>query len=251
MAKKKPTKIALTASELRETEALVALFSRNEERLGIIMNTLLTHLAGSSELQKNVHSMKWRLKDASHLKDKLLRKRLEMKALGAKFEITEENLFTKINDLIGFRILHLYTEQIRGIDASLKKIFEEAPYKLIEGPIAKTWDDESRDFFTTNGIETEVSHLYTSVHYVIETSSRTPFTCEIQVRTLMEEVWGEVDHKINYPHKTRHLPCREQLAALARVTSGCTRLVDSIFRSYDDLELQALKSRNAIAKLKR
>jgi hypothetical protein len=41
--------------------------------------------------------------------------------------------------------------------------------------------------------------MYTSVHYIIGSGSQTPLTCEIQVRTLMEEVWGEVDHKINYP----------------------------------------------------
>lgn len=50
----------------------------------------------------------------------------------------------------------------------------------------------------------------------------------------MEEVWGEVDHSINYPHKTESLPCREQIKALARATSSCSRLVDSIFTSFDD-----------------
>ena len=32
--------------------------------------------------------------------------------------------------------------------------------------------------------------MYTSVHYVVSSKSRTKVTCEIQVRTLMEEVWG-------------------------------------------------------------
>ena len=76
--------------------------------------------------------------------------------------------------------------------------------------------------------------MYTSVHYVIESASRTKVTAEIQVRTLMEEVWGEVDHSMNYPHVTESLPCREQLKVLARVTSSATRLVDSIFATLDD-----------------
>ena len=75
--------------------------------------------------------------------------------------------------------------------------------------------------------------MYTSVHYVIEANTRTKYTCEIQVRTLMEEVWGEVDHRINYPYATDSLHCLEQIKVLARVTSGCTRLVDSIFRSHE------------------
>ena len=52
---------------------------------------------------------------------------------------------------------------------------------------------------------------------------------ESQVRTLMEEVGGEVDHTMNYPNPVESLACREQLKLLARVTSSAGRLVDSIF----------------------
>jgi len=76
--------------------------------------------------------------------------------------------------------------------------------------------------------------MYTSVHYVVEANTKTRYTCEIQVRTLMEELWGEVDHTINYPHKTPSIACSEQIRALARLTSGCSRLVDSIFRSHEE-----------------
>jgi len=75
--------------------------------------------------------------------------------------------------------------------------------------------------------------MYTSVHYVVESNSSTRATCEIQVRTLAEELWGEVDHTMNYPHESSVLSCREQIKVLARVTSSCSRLVDSIFRSAE------------------
>ena len=85
------------------------------------------------------------------------------------------------------------------------------------------------------GINTRKSpSMYTSVHYVIGSASRTTMTAEIQVRTLMEEVWGEVDHSMNYPHPSDSLACREQLKVLARVTSSASRLVDSIFVTLDD-----------------
>ncbi len=90
------------------------------------------------------------------------------------------------NDLAGIRILHLYTRQIKEIDAALKAILAEHRYSIVEGPVARTWDDESRKFFQSCGIATEASDsLYTSVHYVIKSSSLTKLTCEIQVRTLM------------------------------------------------------------------
>ena len=78
--------------------------------------------------------------------------------------------------------------------------------------------------------------MYSSVHYVIEASYKTKFTCEIQVRTLAEEVWGEVDHTFNYPHEVDSIACQEQIRVLARVASSLSRLVDSIFRSYDDFQ---------------
>jgi putative GTP pyrophosphokinase len=55
----------------------------------------------------------------------------------------------------------------------------------------------------------------------------------------MEEVWGEVDHKLNYPHPTESVACREQIRALARSTSSATRLVDSIFATVADLAKQS------------
>jgi putative GTP pyrophosphokinase len=52
----------------------------------------------------------------------------------------------------------------------------------------------------------------------------------------MEEVWGEVDHKVNYPHESKSVACVEQIKALARSTSAATRLVDSIFATVQDLK---------------
>jgi len=51
----------------------------------------------------------------------------------------------------------------------------------------------------------------------------------------MEEVWGEVDHSINYPRPVDSIACKEQILALARSTSAATRLVDSIFATVADL----------------
>jgi putative GTP pyrophosphokinase len=144
-----------------------------------------------------------------------------------------------VNDLAGIRLLHLHTRQIRDIDTALREIFEEQLYELIEGPFARTWDDEMRGFFVECGIETQESPtMYTSVHYVVSSASRTKMTCEIQVRTLMEEVWGEVDHQLNYPLPTDVLAVKEQLKVLARVTSSASRLVDSIFVTHEDVLVQ-------------
>lgn len=64
-------------------------------------------------------------------------------------------------------------------------------------------------------------------------NAKSDVTCETQVRTLFEEIWGEIDHTINYPHATNSIACKEQIRVLAKLVSTGTRLAGSIFRTYD------------------
>ena len=222
------------AARAKLIERILDAYDEQREIVKLFLDQLSVVLSNSGSLEPYVHSMKSRVKDPQHLREKLHRKMAQCKAKGIAFSITPDNLLTQVNDLAGVRILHLYTRQIEMINAALRGIFDEQKYDVVEGPFARTWDDESREFFRSCGIETQSSPtMYTSVHYVIGSASRTTVTCEIQVRTLMEEVWGEVDHSINYPTPTKVLASTEQLKVLARVTSSATRLVDSIFRTHE------------------
>lgn len=226
---------ALSQHDRALIEDLVQHAKTNEKLFASLLDNLYNTFSSDDQLMQYVHSMKWRIKDPDHLRDKLIRKWHEARARGRKFAINKSNLFVKINDLAGFRILHLYTRQFQRIDECLRRIFAEQFYRVVEGPSARTWDDESREYFRSiNTRFIKSSTLYTSVHYVVSPNRRTKYTCEIQVRTLAEELWGEVDHTMNYPHASASLSCREQIKVLARVTSSCTRLVDSIFLSHDD-----------------
>ncbi len=64
-------------------------------------------------------------------------------------------------------------------------------WKLFEDPKAYTWDPESKDFYEALNIKTEVNpRYYTSIHYVVmPNNATTNICCEIQVRTLFEEIW--------------------------------------------------------------
>jgi len=225
-------KAILDTEQFRLIDSLVRHFVKNKELFEMALNTMHGYVTISKGLKPYIHTIKARIKDPEHLKDKLIRKATEAKKAGAPFNITKENLFTVINDLVGLRIIHLHTRQIEQINTQLKRILKLQQLQVIDGPTARTWDDEFRAYFESIGIKTLPNpNMYTSVHYIIKYNPR--ITCEIQVRTLMEEVWGEVDHSINYPHKSTSLPVREQIKTLARVTSGCSRLVDSIFSSHN------------------
>ena len=177
-----------------------------------------------------IHSIKSRIKDAEHLQDKLTRKVSDGKV------ITKENLFSEITDLIGVRVLHLYQEQFKEIHKAILQKVDDGDWKFAEPPKALTWDPESKEFFDKLEIATEVRDTYyTSIHYVVMPNNPKAFACcEIQVRTLFEEIWGEIDHTLNYPHPTKSIACKEQLRVLTKLVSTGTRLADSIFRSHDE-----------------
>ena len=200
-----------------------------------LSRSLLDLFESSEKLAPHIHSMKARAKDPISLKDKLERKLRRGIIEGKKFEITSENLFEQITDLAGVRLLHLYTSQFALINKIVLELLAGEGFKILEGPEARIWDDEYKAIFGAMGIDTIPSErMYTSVHYVVDAGSGIKRTAEIQVRTLAQELWGEVDHAINYPHACGVPACEEQIRVLARVASSCTRLVDSIFFTLDE-----------------
>lgn len=217
------------------TEDKIVLAYLNPEKqyeLKAFLQTVLFFFENNPALKGIVHSVKSRMKDPEHLKDKIQRKLKSGKI------IDENNLFTVVNDLIGVRVLYLYQDQFQLIhNELLKKVDETKDWMFVEAPKAYTWDPETREYFEKLNIHTEVRDTYyTSVHYVIKPNNElSNITCEIQVRTLFEEIWGEIDHTINYPHQTEIIACKDPLLVLAKLVSTGTRLADSIFRTYNDV----------------
>jgi len=177
-----------------------------------------------------IHSVKSRMKNPDHLREKIARKATE------GIIIDGENLFSQITDLAGVRVLHLHSEQFCDIHKEiLYKSKELGDWYIAEPFKAYTWDPESTKFFENLKIETHVkASYYTSVHYLIRPRPDSPICCEIQVRTLFEEIWGEVDHSLNYPVPCSSVACQEQLRVLAKLVGAGSRLVDSIYRSLGE-----------------
>jgi ppGpp synthetase/RelA/SpoT-type nucleotidyltranferase len=233
----------LSKEENKEIRSLLKHYQLSRNVFQNFLDTFAIKITGSGEIKDYIHSVKWRTKSPKSFIGKLKRRYEKLRDDGKPFDITKENLFLKINDLAGFRILYLHTTQFDKINEFLKKLFEDEKYELIEGPEARVWDDEYRKIYREKGIETKDSseNLYTSIHYIVNTKRNIEFTFEIQVRTLADELWGEVDHQLNYPLKTKNISCGEQLKVLARVTSSCTRLVDSIFKTYNSSKRKKAK----------
>lgn len=210
-------------------DRLIKNFAEKEHEFQIFMSGVSQWFASHPKLKCGslpvIHSVKSRIKDRDHLREKIRRK------LDEGFDISVDNFFEKVTDLVGVRVLHLYQEQFSHIHDEINRKVETNDWFLPESAKAYTWDPESQRFFEGLGIAVNLKEsFYTSVHYLVKPRSDSPICCEIQVRTLFEEIWGEVDHALNYPERTNNLACREQLLVLAKVVGAGSRLVDSIFR---------------------
>ncbi len=208
----------------------------------LLHDKFLSYINRDPELKKLVHSYKSRFKDLEHLKRKIERKNHEDSMLPEdeqKGPITQGNIKDRITDICGIRILHLYIGQFEAIHKALMKYVDSNELALFEQPKAYTWDPEYSKTFDALGVSPMLKEsFYTSVHYVFKPRADSNITCEVQVRTLFEEVWGEIDHAFNYPEPSESKVVQEQLKVLARVVGAGTRLSDSIFElsSLQDAE---------------
>ena len=231
-----PKKVTVGPRDEARIDRAVACFLQKDYLFENLAQSLAGHLTAHPELGGMIHFIKWRIKDKSSLKEKLKRKLIDDKQRPREergIPIDETNIFERVGDLAGVRILHLHTEQMRRIHRLILHVLDEHRYTLKTEPTANCWDVEYENLFKEFGINTvSRESMYTTVHYDVVANQKTRLTCELQVRSLMDEVWSEVSHRVNYPRESSSASCRDQLKVLARLTTGGTRLVDSIFRAH-------------------
>jgi ppGpp synthetase/RelA/SpoT-type nucleotidyltranferase len=160
----------------------------------------LSETAGliSSILQQgqDVHSVRWRIKDPEHLMAKIIRKRNEDEVSEKYRSITKDNYTDVITDLIGIRVLHLFKEDWETIHNYLNSKWE-----FQESPIVYIREGDAPDINIEGSIEKTHPAGYRSVHYIISTRLlKNSIYTEIQVRTIFEEAWSEIDHRVRYPN---------------------------------------------------
>ena len=216
----------LSKTDRRRIDEAAGYFMDNKHLFESFAQSLMAYFENNPELSEFIHFIKYRIKDETSLRAKL--KRIVTSAGG-------QDLVSRVTDFAGVRIIHLHMDQFPAIHPLVSDILKEQKCELLETPKAYCWDMEYEDLFRRVGVETvHRDSMYMTVHYDIVANQRKRVTCELQVRSLMEELWGEVSHRVNYPKESPSVSCQDQLKALARLTSGCGRLVDSIFKTHHD-----------------
>jgi ppGpp synthetase/RelA/SpoT-type nucleotidyltranferase/endogenous inhibitor of DNA gyrase (YacG/DUF329 family) len=154
------------------------------------------YIAESLRKVDAVHSLKIRLKDPEHLIEKIIRKKL----VDSTLDFSVESYKTMITDLIGIRALHLFKEDWIQIHNYITRQWEQR-----ENPTAnirKGDDDILINEFQAKGCEIkEHPDGYRSIHYLVQCQpTKFVHIVEIQVRTIFEEGWSEIDHRVRYPY---------------------------------------------------
>jgi len=217
-----------------DNKIIVDFFNEKIPDYEMLADRIQSYITRNPILKKNVHSFKRRTKDLPHLDGKINRKNEKLKLEG-KNEIDLTNAQEHITDIVGLRILHLHQGQFEAIHKELMKYVEAGDIFLYETPKAYTWDPEYANHFKSLGVETkEKESFYTSVHYVFKANESNFLTCEVQVRTLFEEVWGEIDHTVNYPEESENSIIKDQLKVFARIVGAGTGISHSIFKIHKE-----------------
>ena len=185
----------------------------------------------------SVHSVRKRVKNPEHLLEKIIRKGKKYLDLG----INRENYKKIITDLIGIRVLHLFKDEWTTIHDEIMHLWEvkETPQVNI-----RKGDNDGVDFekiVEEAGCELIVrKYGYRSVHYLIGTplNKNEEIQVEIQVRTVFEEAWSEIDHKIRYPYDTQSDILSEYLAIFNRIVGSADEMGSFIKKLKEELRTQ-------------
>ncbi len=179
-----------------------------------------------------VHTVKTRIKSPDHLLEKIIRMKLENQAL----DIGTGNYDQVVTDLVGVRALHLFKEDWASIHDFILSTWE-----LKEAPVANIHAEDPPALIQAFRNRRCMIHRhpwgYRSVHYLIafERSKDKTLPVEIQVRTLLEEAWSEIDHFVRYSHTADAGIYAPHLVELNRLTARADEISSAIRRLKNDL----------------
>ena len=197
-----------------------------------------------------IHSYRYRVKEAGHVLEKVIRKKKEKPDQYAALDHT--NYHKYMTDLIGIRVFFLYREDWIYFHKYITSVFENNPdqyvkdrlldfdnnpdhWYIAERPKVYKRSGDTKIYDDTL-IDIKADGLYRSLHYIIKYKG---YYVEIQGRTLFEEGWSEIDHDIVYPYYQDDEMLKDfsgilnRLAGMADEMSSYFRRMKHIKEVYD------------------
>ena len=215
------------------------------------------YIAKKLQRCRSVHSVRWRVKDVSHLIEKIIRKR-ELDDVSEKYKnIDVTNYKTVITDLIGVRAIHLFKSDWLNVHQHILSrwpLKDDVVIYYREGDDLSLYQDEG------NTCKKEVHNSgYRSIHYIVPAAKfdSQQIYCEIQTRTIFEEGWSEIDHKVRYPsfsdnlYLQQYLNIFNRLAGSADEMGSYVNIVKDLIQKTEIYDAYKLESQEKIIKLEK
>lgn len=171
-----------------------------------------------------------RPKDPEHLIKKLI---IRSAKVGRPYARKGDYL-TTVTDLLGLRALHVFKEDWPQINEFIHEILDvRGPPEARVGENDPPWVIQ---MYKRSKCTITRTDGYRSVHYAIPVRcKRKDLMAELQVRSLFEEAWGEVSHRIDYPIPGE-TPLLVQFVSLMSDLCGVSDEIASAARSLHELE---------------
>lgn len=216
-------------------------------KLEVPARSVVDKLFSPEARQIGVHSVRFRVKDPQSLIEKIIRKKIEDNSR----DINSGNYMNEITDLIGIRALHVFKSDIMLIQNYITTNFD---LKEGEKPIHYHREGDDPEFVdwckdSLECIQQPHRKGYRSFHYIIVAGTTPKYFAEIQVRTVFEEGWSEIDHRISYHFKGRSTPFSKEIRALNGI-AGSADEIGTIIRMLQEKE-QAQNSPSTTPEKKR
>ena len=129
--------------------------------------------------------------NTSHLIEKIIRKKESNNEKYADIDVT--NYKSKLDDLIGVRAIYLFKHDWLPVHQHILSRWSPK-----ENVIIYYREGDDLEQYSQPNCETKKHHdSYRSIHYIVPATEKV--TCEVQTRTIFEEAWSEIDHKVRYP----------------------------------------------------
>ncbi|MFP7455091.1 hypothetical protein [Bacillus safensis] len=230
---------------------LESIFNDYTSCIGLLEHTGRT-IADVLRTHPDAHTVRMRIKEPEHLIEKLIRKKIN----DSGFSFSIDDYKTKITDLIGLRVLHLYKDQAINLDDMIRNYWdleETVTIYIRQGDI----EDGEKVELEADGKFNVKKHSagYRSWHYLIKSRLTKELTlAEIQVRTIFEEGWSEIDHQLRYPYYVGDQILTNQLLVLNRLAGSADEMVNSIketLQRFDKLNKEKQELNNMIEELRK
>jgi putative GTP pyrophosphokinase len=189
----------------RQKEAILISFLNKKEQYKRLAEYIVQLIQNDpSSPKESLHTIIYRIKDELRLIEKI-NKQNEKLEDGVP-PIEEENYQARVGDILGVRIICLRLSDIEKVEIYLKLLSEENILNFVKGP------EQKRSFILPvnhgDSIPDDIDLRYSgysSIHYQLELGENSDappelkgLLFELQLRTILEEAWSEIDHKYRY-----------------------------------------------------